>query len=170
MLRIVTPATTEPVTLAEAKEHLRVIHSDDDALITAQITSARELVELETGVALVAAEYIWQPEHPGAYGYVASVPLWPATVDAVTYWDGTARVAYDADVYALDDFRGSLTLGCYARPQVEFTTVPGVVPESLKSAIKLRVMAEYEADADEAAKLRDAATRVAWLHRRTLGV
>lgn len=170
MLRIVTPATTEPVTLAEAKEHLRVIHSDDDALIAAQIKSARELVELETGVALVAAEYVWAPEHPPRCGYVASVPLWPATVSGVTYWDGTTQAALTADRYTLDDFRGYLTLGSYSRPQVTFTTVPGVVPESLKSAIKLRVMAEYEADADEAAKLRDAATRIAWLHRRTLGV
>ena len=170
MLRIVTPATVEPVTLTEAKEHLRVIHADDDTLLSAQITSARELVELETGVALVAAEYMWAPEQAPRCGYIANIPLWPATVDGVTYWDGTTQAAMDADAYLLDDFRGSLTLGSYARPRVTFTTVPGTVPESLKSAIKLRVMAEYEADADEAAKLRDAATRVAWLHRRTLGV
>ncbi len=170
MLRTVTAATEEPVAVAEAKVHLRVTHAEDDVLIEAQITAARELVEMETGVALAAAEYLWAPEHPPGCGYVARLPLWPATVDTVTYWDGDARVNYDPDVYELDDLRGSLTLGSYSRPQVAFTTVPGTVPESLKSSIKLRVMAEYEADADEAAKLRDAASRIAWLHRRNLGV
>ena len=44
---------TEPITLAEAKLHLRVDSSDDDDLITAQISAAREYVEAATGRALV---------------------------------------------------------------------------------------------------------------------
>lgn len=170
MLRLVTAATAEPVSLAEAKAHLRVTHDEDDALLGAQITSAREVIELETGVALVEAEYLWAPEHPPRCGYMASVPLWPAAVGDVTYWDGEARVDADPDVYLLDDFRGRLTLGTYARPQIAFTTAPDAIPESLKSAIKLRVMAEYEVDADEAEKLRDASLRIARLHRRNFGV
>ena len=170
MLRVVTPAVVEPVTVEDVKAHLRVTHDEDDALLGAQITSAREAIELETGVALVEAEYLWAPEHPPRCGYVASIPLWPATVGDVTYWDGEARVDADPDVYLLDDFRGRLTLGTYAQPRVAFTTAPDAIPESLKSAIKLRVMAEYEADAEEAEKLRDASLRIARLHRRNFGV
>lgn len=61
MLRTITPATAEPVSLAEAKEHLSVIHTGDDALIGAFISAARESVERDTGVALAAAGYEWTP-------------------------------------------------------------------------------------------------------------
>ena len=44
-----TAPTSEPITLAECKEHLRVDHTDDDDLITAYIQAAREKLELDTG-------------------------------------------------------------------------------------------------------------------------
>lgn len=62
MLRVVTQATVEPVTLDEAKFQLRVDDNDSDALIGALITAAREVVERQTGYALAAASYEWTPE------------------------------------------------------------------------------------------------------------
>lgn len=61
MLRVVTQATVEPVTLDEAKLHLRA-DDDSDTLIGALITAAREIVERQTGYALAAASYEWTPE------------------------------------------------------------------------------------------------------------
>lgn len=46
--RLITPPTSEPITLAEAKLQLRVDHNDEDALITGLITSAREYAEQVT--------------------------------------------------------------------------------------------------------------------------
>lgn len=53
MLRLVTPATFEPVTLDEAKLHLKIDHNADDALITTLITAARSAVENFTQASLV---------------------------------------------------------------------------------------------------------------------
>ena len=172
MLRTVTAATVEPVSLEEAKAHLSVYHDSDDAMIEAFITAAREVVERETGVALAEAEYLWTPEHAPAYRYVSSLPLWPATVGGVTYWDGSARVAMDAALYGVDDDRGLLTLGTYAHPQVAFTTVP-VVNQALNVAILLIVGDLYErreASVERGLDPNPAATRLIWANRRNLGV
>lgn len=44
-IQLVTAPTSEPVTLDEAKLHLRVDFDDDDTLITSLISAAREVVE-----------------------------------------------------------------------------------------------------------------------------
>ena len=50
---VITPPATEPVTVAEAKAHLRVDFADDDTYIGTLITAAREDVEATISRALV---------------------------------------------------------------------------------------------------------------------
>lgn len=52
-LRVATPPAVEPVTVAEAKSHLRVDTSDDDAYIGTLITAAREWTESYLSRALI---------------------------------------------------------------------------------------------------------------------
>ena len=56
-LQLVTPPAEEPVSLAEAKLHLRVDFPNEDALITALIAAARQAAETLTGRQLVTARW-----------------------------------------------------------------------------------------------------------------
>ena len=56
-LALVTPPAEEPVSLVEAKLHLRVDIADDDALITALISAARQAAETITGRQIVTARW-----------------------------------------------------------------------------------------------------------------
>jgi len=57
-LKLITAPATEPITLDEAKAHLRVVGDDEDALITALIAAARQGAEHITGRALMPQ--VWE--------------------------------------------------------------------------------------------------------------
>lgn len=50
--KLITSPVTEPVSLSEAKTHLRVTASDEDAYILSLTTTAREVCEAKTGQAM----------------------------------------------------------------------------------------------------------------------
>lgn len=56
-LKLITPPTEEPITLAEAKAHLRVDFTDEDSIISSLITVARSHVEMLTQRALVTQSW-----------------------------------------------------------------------------------------------------------------
>ena len=65
-LKLQTAPTTEPVTLAEAKNHVRVDTTADDALITGLITAARLSVETFTRRALITQVWdLYMDRFPG---------------------------------------------------------------------------------------------------------
>ena len=54
---LTTPPTAEPLTLAEARAHLRLDQNDEDALLLSLIRTAREHLERETGLCLIAQSW-----------------------------------------------------------------------------------------------------------------
>jgi uncharacterized phiE125 gp8 family phage protein len=86
-IQVVTPPASEPLTLAEVKEFLRVDHSDDDATLAIFITAARQLCESYTRLALLPTtfeEYFDDfPQYSGTYK--DEIRLSRSPVSAVTY-------------------------------------------------------------------------------------
>lgn len=67
LLQLVTAPPAEPVTLAEAKAHLRVLHASEDAKITSCVKAARLHTEATTGRALITQTWdFWLPKFPAS--------------------------------------------------------------------------------------------------------
>lgn len=84
-LQLVTDPSVEPVTLAEAKLHLKAEGVDDDTLITALIRVAREAVEHRTGRALLGQAWRLTLD-----AFPEAIPLWRVpivSVSSVKYFD-----------------------------------------------------------------------------------
>jgi len=102
-LLVVTPPSSEPVTLAEAKSQCRVDVSDDDDLITAYIQTAREYVEAVTRRALLTQTLeLRLDEWPdGEAIYLPRPPV--QSVESVTYLDEDGNEqSFDASNYVVD--------------------------------------------------------------------
>ena len=100
-LKIVTPPTAEPVTLLEAKDHLRVDGPDDDAMISVLITAARKWAEEYTGRQFVTATLDWFLD---GFCPSFSAPLPPLqSVTSIKYLDTDgAEQTLDAATYRVD--------------------------------------------------------------------
>ena len=90
-LRRTTPPSAEPVSLAEAKLHLRVDHDDEDALISALISAARVDCEERLQRTLVTTGWTWTLDSFCGDGFVPRPPL--VAVAGIRYFDasGAAR-------------------------------------------------------------------------------
>lgn len=84
LTQTVAPAS-EPVTVSEAKSHLRVDITDDDTLIGSLITAAREYVELYTGQSFITRTY---RADIADFAYAIRLPRGPVlAISSVQYYD-----------------------------------------------------------------------------------
>jgi len=154
--------TAEPVTLAEAKIHLRVDNNDEDTYITNLIIGARQMVETHTNRALVDTTFVYKIDTFPPSGLIDSRILLPRSpldsVSSVTYLDTNgdsqtlATSVYEVDTSSLP---GRIRLkfdqswpNTRLHPEViTITFIAGygaasAVPDSLKSAVYL-LLAHY---------------------------
>lgn len=159
-LAVTTAATQPPVSLAEAKEHLRVDHDVDDALIVSLVRAAVEYAQSYTKRQFVLATFDYTIDQfpPGTSIVMPRSPL--SSVTSVSYIDSDgASQAFTTDDWSAktDTIRGSVQLGYGkswpdTRCVVDAVTVRFIagyasvaeVPEAAKAAIKLMVGHWYE--------------------------
>jgi uncharacterized phiE125 gp8 family phage protein len=101
-----TGPTSEPVTVSEAKAHLRVDVSDDDALITALIVAARQAFEEINGRSLFSTTWKLILDGWPACPYIV-LPRPPlASVTSVAYTDDAGTVTtWAATNYVVETLR-----------------------------------------------------------------
>lgn len=181
-LILTTPPAAEPVSLAEAKTHLRVTHADDDAYIARLIVAARRAVEQATALRLVTQGWSlfvdrW-PDCPALPLQLAPVT---AISDIITYGDDDTTATVDPAHYYLDHasrparavLRDGRTPPRGGRPvnaiEVRFTAGFGAataVPEDLRQAILLTLAHWFDHRGDgEGGALPMAALDLLAVHR-----
>ncbi|PWL19032.1 hypothetical protein DKP76_00150 [Falsochrobactrum shanghaiense] len=162
---LVTPPVTEPVTIADARAFLRISTQSEDDILERLIKTARELVEAETGLALIDQTWRLRVDRWPRSGRLA---LFRYPVKAVT-----AVVAYQPDGTAISFSPEDFTLRHERRPQrVYMAQVPDArsftglevdflagfgetgadVPDTLKQAILSLTAHLYESRAGMNAK------------------
>jgi uncharacterized phiE125 gp8 family phage protein len=165
-LILITPPAAEPVTLAEAKAHLKLDTDDDDALVTSLIAAARARTEWHTGRALVTQSWVYNLD-VWPHGGLVEVPLPPlASVTSVTvYAEDDSATVLDASHYRVDTASapGRLALkNALSPPVVTLRGIDGVairftagyggaadVPESIRQAILVTVADLYANRGDD---------------------
>lgn len=185
-LLLTAPPLAEPVSLAEAKAHLRITHNDDDAYVSALIVAARRAIEQRTSLRLLQQGWsLFLDQWPQAK--VASLHLSPVMEidDIITYGEDDTPAVFDPAHYYLDaasrparavlrDDRlpprgGRAINGIEIRFKAGFGTSPASVPQDLKQALLLTLAHWFSHRGDgEAASppLSALATCDSWRERR----
>jgi len=104
MALVLTSApSVEPISLADAKAHLRIDADDEDALLTSLIATARTHLERTLGLALITQGWSYYLDHWPRSGTVA-LPVRPVqAVNAVKVHDAIGGVTtLDESAYAVD--------------------------------------------------------------------
>lgn len=150
--QIAAPAR-EPVTLAEAKAHMRLDEDNEDAFITALISIARCHLEHTTGLALMSQAFRLYLDRWPADGVVRIARGPVLTIDAVTVYDGEGVAqAVPLAGHGLDG-RARPARFCLPHPpapgramngiEIDFTAGFGEtgadVPDELKRALMMHV-------------------------------
>lgn len=156
-LRLLTAPAEEPVTLAEAKAHLRVSVSDDDDYIGALITAARQHIDGKDGIlGRAICTQTWElilDRFPDDL----RIPLPPLqSVQSITYVDeGGVEQTLPPDQYTVDNVNepGWVVVGPNGWPdtgdyinavRVRFVAGYDPVPHAVKVAMLLLIGHWYE--------------------------
>jgi uncharacterized phiE125 gp8 family phage protein len=100
---LTTPPSVEPLSLTEAKAHLRITHNDDDTYISTLIISARRAVEQRFDICLLQQSWsVFVDEWPNLGEF--KLPFFPvmSIADVKIYGDDDVAATLDPAHYYLD--------------------------------------------------------------------
>lgn len=150
---LATAPASKPVTLSEAKLHMNVEHTEDDALITSLIAAATDYAEQQTGRALITQ--VWDVFFD-CFEDVLCIPMWPvASVGSVKYYDADdTEQTLSSSSYYVDTYSYPIRItpvstwpGTATRPNavtVRITAGAAAAPDAVASAILMLVGHLYE--------------------------
>ena len=160
LIRTSEPAVT-PLTLADAKAHLRVDANDEDALILSLIETATQLIEKHYGLALITQGWTYfRDSWPESW--LIELPLSPlVSVTSILTWNAfEVSSVFDPSYYFLDTASsrprlilhgsapwphpGKRANGIEIALTAGFGDTPDDVPNQLRHAILLLVAHWYE--------------------------
>jgi uncharacterized phiE125 gp8 family phage protein len=155
-LLLITPPAIEPVSLDDAKAHLKVDITDDDALIGNLIAAARARAEWHTGRALVTQSWkLWLDQWP--CNGIIEIPLPPlqSVVSVTAYALDDSATVLDAATYQVD------AVSAPARLNLKPNASPPVALRRI-NAIAIAFTAGYgDAGSDVPAPVREAILKLA---------
>lgn len=165
-LRLITAPTVEPLTLTEAKAHLRVDHTDDDALIAIYLAAARADCEEWTARAFVTQTWeLVLDEFPEDEIQIPRPPL--QSIESIKYDDGDgveqtlATTEYEVDTVSQPGWVVPVTTGWPSDTfeginaiRIRFVAgyvntdspsdLTGNIPAAIKAAILLHLGVRYQ--------------------------
>lgn len=136
---------TEPVTLAQAKAWLRVTHDDEDDLITALITTARQICEGH-----ISKSFVERTVTAIVRNDLGNIKLPYGPVGNVTYVydsEGNAYASGSYSVTGVSDKRLAYPIASYVK--VVYTAGYAVLPQQFKTALKEQLAWLYVNRGDE---------------------
>ena len=140
-LKIITAPTVEPVTLTEAKLHLRVTSTADDTLITGLIKTARQQAENFTGRSLASATFELVMD---SFPYQIELPMPPVeSITSIKYKDSDGiETTWSSSEYIFYNSEPAIITLAYGKSYPTFTPYP-------IGAVKIRYVAGYETGATD---------------------
>lgn len=159
-LRVTTSATTEPLSLSEAREHLRVDHFEDDGVISGCILAARQHIENVCGLALATSTWVLTLDAAPVDGWVL-LPREPVqSITSIQYYNSAGVLTtwstseWEADLFsspprirARDTYSWPTIKDVLSAVQITFVggySGPQAVPQPIMQAMRLLVGHFYE--------------------------